>query len=299
MLDDIFELYLSGQKAGQEIFWSELYKRVMKVTLELRLSEFYRETARTALERFALMEKEGQPYPYHLSFRSSENDVCAECSFILQFFQTEASCSGFNVVETCIIPFPGKQYHVFHIHADGLSPWGEEIDVFTPHFLDQYARRSPKTDAEAKYGLPKTLHFKKQPEVVEHHEKEYMHLFNFLGKFFGRNKINRMMPMPEGWLKNSESTGSDVLCLWPEGCSCVDNVAGGKVWLNKTFIPYMPNEEGGVALKSDQAQLIIPNLLELLSEAGRLFPNQYGGSFNTFVKAMQSCMRNFQSRNSY
>lgn len=176
---------------------------------------------------------------------------------------------------TGILAIPDDSYYTLHIHDDGTG--ANEVDIFCPHFIERYASRSYRLDTDM--DLPKEWkHREKLPKTETFEEEEFLTLFNFVGKFFSRNKLNRLTNIREALSKKKQEKGStDFTCLWMDGVSYCTPFCNEKVWLHKNFLPYFRDEklDDVHELKDDQLRAIAPLFEELFTEAHEKFPHQY------------------------
>jgi len=140
--------------------------------------------------------------------------------------------------------------------------------------------------------MPNTWHKEKMTSnAVDFNEKEVERLFRFVGKFFARNKLNRLCKNENDMsLKEQETSPDDHVCLWMDGVIYCKPFCKGNVWLHKTFVPYWKDASAkdDTYLSEYQLESIAGDLDELMKEASMRFPAQYG---NRMIPAIQDKSR--------
>lgn len=267
-LKDIIHL----KETEPDMFWSAFYEQVCEDNQSEDFTDYLKYTGLESVQDFEQKLLSRLPYPYHRLLYPTEVKS-DELTYVIQWF----AMSYYDIfpVITGLVPFPDSSYYTFHF-------LGNELDVFTPHFLSRYAERSPRLEADL--PLPNTLHFKKHQEGNDPQKKDFVKFAQFIGKFFGRNKINRLSSRLGSVIAHNEENKDQLVCLWTDGLSFCIPYADGKVFLHTTFLSYTD-------LKRDQIQAILPELFILIEDSCDRFPSQYG-SFDEFKKRIREYIRN-------
>lgn len=232
------------------------------------------DVAAQAFFTFAEKREKGDALPYHWGYWPEVSNSQFRW-FIQMTAQHEHEIQAPMPIITGILAIPGDSYYTLHIHNDGTGV--DEVDILCPHFIERYACRSYRLDTDM--DLPKEWeHRKKLPKTEDFREEEFLTLFNFVGKFFGRNKLNRLTNIREVLSRKEQERGStDFTCLWMDGVSYCTPLCNEKVWLHKNFVPYFRDETLAydTELRDDQLRAIAPLLGKLFTEAHEKFPHQY------------------------
>lgn len=273
-------------------------------------NEYCSENFKKALAKFScnvipkLIEKRARKevFPYHLPGLIIQDD------FHFRYFVQVIAQNKDEIVSPqkfiCgVLPFPKETYYTFWIREDKQTK-KVKIDVFSPHVIEQYARRSKRIEGEMK--LPdKWYHIKQPLESAKFKEEEFYHLFLFVGRFFGKNKIYRIIDKKDAYsereqkAKNNKDRKEWLVSLWPDGLTYsrrfnAECDTGFPITLHTTYLPYVGNpachsiEEQTVALK--QSEAIAEDFALLAKETRESFPGQYKedsffeSCLNTFVE---------------
>ena len=275
-------------------FWGEFASILLE---EYKSEDFKNSLAELfvlALDDFRKKKESGDRMPYNIGYLIDKEEL--EFRYFVQMTAQDESQRDYEPMPliSAVRHFPNESYYVFNIHDDGFGH--NEIDVFNPHLIDQYARRAYRLDGDIE--LPNTWHYNKQPAEGEvFKKKEFDNLLKFVGKFFARNKINRLGQGKEAYSieEQKENKSKDwVYCLWIDGltyCKSFNpsNSEYTHVLLHKTFVPYAKDDsvKDDTCIGEDQRKAIAPKLLKLLKDAQSYFPNQY---YNTGIVCLQNIL---------
>lgn len=259
------------RKTNPNEFWKGLVEQINKEYWEIGIDEQYREITQNCVFRFIEKQRQREKFPYHIGYFLDPIPNYLFRFFVNYFATCDAEIIFPKPVITGVIPFPNETYYTIHIHADSvkLDLKEEEFDIFTPHFIDQYARRSFKLPTDIQ--MPQTWHHKRIKDFEDDkNAKDLKNLFYFIGKFFARNKLNRLYKC-DGALseeERKENVENKYVCLWMDGISYCEQYVNQKVWIQKTFLSYEQ-------LKPDQWRAIIPDFAILCEIAHQQYPSQY------------------------
>lgn len=271
---NINELF-SIKESEPDKFWGEL----SNVLLDERRGDKFLELLQglTIKAHVAFLAKKGEhvKLPYHIGY-CLQDDSLQFRYFVQMIAQSDEEVVVPKPIITGILPFPNERCYTFRMHDNGQGQ--NEVDVFVPHMIDRYAKRSYRMPDDI--DMPNTWHKEKRTSnAVDFNEKEVERLFRFVGKFFARNKLNRLCKNENAMsLKEQETSPDDHVCLWMDGVTYCKPFCKGNVWLHKTFVPYWKDASAkdDVYLGEDQLESIAGDLDELMKEASMRFPAQYG-----------------------
>lgn len=273
------------RKSDPNKFWGEISSCLMEEYYGEEFATALRDVATQAFITFAEKCEKGDKLPYHWGYWPEVPNSHFRW-FIQMTAQHENEIQAPMPIITGILAIPGDSYYTLHIHNDGTGV--NEVDIFCPHFIERYASRSYRLDTDIE--LPKEWRYKKQPKTFERfNEKEFLGLFNFVGKFFGRNKMNRLTNIRKALSETERDKGStDFTCLWMDGVSYCTPLCNEKVWLHKTFVPYFRDETlaDKTELEDDQLRAIAPLFEQLFTDAHQKHSHQYPPMVNkdTYLK---------------
>lgn len=257
-------------------FWSAFYEQALDDYMSPS-SEFSNLQDYAYLDSIADFKQKRAslvPYPYH-RLHIPMDVKPEELTYVIQWFAMSDYDYDLYPVVTGLVPFPNSSYYTFHLHADGDSPLSNGLDVFTPHFFARYAERAHRLETDL--PLPNTLHFTKQKEdCLDPSQKDFQKFAKFIGKFFGRNKLNRLCDNLDSVIADDEKDKNQLVCLWCDGLSFCVPYAERKVLLHKTFVSYAD-------LKDSQIDSVAPELFKHILACCERFPSQYG-SVEEFAK---------------
>ena len=156
--NDLFSL----KTENPEKFWGEL----SNILIEEYRSEDFLEVLSgylcDASELFLQWKSDGEKFPFHS--RYCVEDERFKFRYFIQIIAQEDAQINFPIpIITGVLPFPGESYYLFNIGDEIPDINRFEIDVFTPHVIDQYARRAYRLESDI--DLPNTWHHKRQPAV--------------------------------------------------------------------------------------------------------------------------------------
>lgn len=268
----------SLREANPDKFWGEISNILLEEYKSVKFQKELGQLAYLAIDDFRKKKDGGAKLPYHIGYLLDEEWL--QFRYFVQMIAQDDSQRDFCPVPIIVgvLPFPNESFYSFHIHDDGLGK--NEIDVFVPHVIEQYARRAYRLETDIK--LPNTWHTDKG----KFKEKEFDNLFKFVGKFFARNKINRLGQDKAAYsIEEQEKNKSKdwIYCLWMDGMTYCDSFNAScneypHVLLHKTFVPYAKDDsvKDDTCIGDDQMKAIAPNFLKLLKDANHYFPVQYG-----------------------
>lgn len=274
-LKDIIHL----KETEPDRFWFSFFKQALEDIRNPRFKDYLDYSYYESLRDFLGKKKASVPYPYHRLHIPLEIDI-DELNYVIQWF----AMSDYQLyhVLTGLIALPLSSFYTFHLHADFEFSGECEMDVFTPHFFARYAEKSYRVDTDI--PLPNTLHFTKyRDDSMAPSIKDFQKFAKFIGKFFGRNKTNRLCENLSSVIADNEKDKNQLVCLWCDGLSYCVPYANGKVILHKTFVPYSE-------LKESQLRDILPELLMQIKMCCEMFPSQYG-SKEAFLKTIMGYMK--------
>lgn len=262
------------RKSNPNKFWGEISSCLMEEYHGEAFAMALRDVATQAFITFAEKCEKGDKLPYHWGYWPEVPNSQFRW-FIQMTAQHEHEIQAPMPIITGILAIPDDSYYTLHIHNDGTG--ANEVDIFCPHFIERYASRSYRLDTDM--NLPKEWkHREKLPKTETFEEEEFLTLFNFVGKFFGRNKLNRLTNIREALSKKKQEEGSsDFTCLWMDGVSYCTPLCNEKVWLHKNFVPYFRDETlaDDSELRDDQLRAIATPFVQLFNEAHQKYPHQY------------------------
>lgn len=264
----------SLREANPDKFWGDISNILLEEYKSVKFQKELGQLAYLAIDDFRKKKDGGAKLPYHIGYLLDEEGL--QFRYFVQMIAQDDSQRDFCPVPIIVgvLPFPNESFYSFHIHDDGLRK--NEIDVFVPHVMEQYARRAYRLETDIE--MPNTYN--------KYNKNAFDNLFKFVGKFFARNKINRLgQDMAaysiEEQVKNKSKDW--IYCLWMDGMTYCDSFNTScneypHVLLHKTFVPYAKDDsvKDDTCIGDDQRIAIAPKLLQLLKDANRYFPIQYG-----------------------
>ena len=255
-------------------FWGGISSCLMEEYHGEAFATVLRDVATQAFITFAEKRERRDELPYHWGYWPEVPNSQFRW-FIQMTAQHEHEIQAPMPIITGILAIPDDSYYTLHIHDEGTGT--NEVDIFCPHFIERYASRSYRLDTDM--DLPKEWkHRKKLPKTETFEEEEFLTLYNFVGKFFGRNKLNRLTNIREALSKKEQEKGStDFTCLWMDGVSYGLPFCNDKVRLHKNFVPYFRDETlaDDTELRDDQLRAIATPFVQLFTEAHEKYPHQY------------------------
>lgn len=260
----------SLRESNPNKFWGE----IANILLEEYKSDNFRNALevpkKDAINAFRNKSVEGVSMPYHIGCTINESDL--QFQYFVQFIaqnEFQRDCAPTTIISG-VRYLSNDSYYIFNID-DSLC----RIDVFVLHMIDQYARRSYRLDSDIE--LPNTYN--------KFNNKAFDNLFKFVGKFFARNKINRLEQGKEAYSieEQKENKSKDwMYCLWMDGLTYCESFNPSsseypRLILHKTFVPYWNDASvtDDTCICEDQLKAITPKLNVLFKKAKDCFPLQY------------------------
>ncbi|MCR5362054.1 MAG: hypothetical protein K6E73_08595 [Bacteroidales bacterium] len=258
----------------------------------------------SAGSEFKKKRADNAPFPYHYEKLFEREDI----RYIVQLTALNDNAIDYPLPIICgILSIPSlnpstksKADYVFHILDRDPRINKFEIDIFSPHVIEQYAVRSHRLDGDIL--LSKALHFDNQLE-------EDSQNILFIRNFFARNTINwitskkEVYSSKEGSEENNDRKAWPVI-LWPDGLTFSetfneDNENYCLVNLHKTFLPYTGNPACHLITKDvketflnlNQTEAIASDYAYLADCACKIFPEQYNDG-QRFIKRSERAINN-------
>ena len=267
--------FINLREECPEQFWGTLCHTLLEESVRLLCDKDYLSFVDDAHIKFRKKKEVDQQFPYHLG-RRIEPEGFNFRFFIQMTAQTENEINNPMPIITGVLSFPEENYYTFHVHNNDNGV--NEVDIFPPHFIDQYAHRAPQNGNEREsYNVPDSWPRKTS---TQNEEEVYQDLFTLVGMFFGHNKMNYLCKNNSALSRKKQKEDKDgIVTLWMDGISYCDHYCyeNTDIWLHKTFLPYF-NDESTIdddCIGEDQFKSIAPDLNTLFKDASVLFPYQY------------------------
>lgn len=281
--------------------WGELSIILVKEYESESFKQALAECLCSVVPKFKQKRENNDPFPYHYAELIEREDFYFH--YFVQVIAPNDSTIDNPLPIICgVLHFPQiftkkgePSYYVFHILGKDPRISKFEIDVFAPHFFNRYARRSPKMEEDL--DMPNTFHSKKNKETELHN------LFLFVGKFFARNKINRLISKKEAYSEEEQESKENKnrkewpVALWADGLTyCKTFETDNLVNLHLTYLPYtgnpacLPNKEEPI-IYENQTEAIASDFALFVKEAQMYFPEQYN-DFVLFEKMAEMPIKN-------
>lgn len=267
----------SLRETNPDKFWGEISNILLEEYRSVKFQRKLEQLSYLAIDDFRKKKDCGAKIPYHIGYCIDDE------GFRFHYFVHMIAQNEFQrdyrpkSIIVGVFPFPNESFYSFRINDDGLCK--NEIDVFVPHMIDQYARRAYRLETDIE--LPNTWHTDKG----KFREKEFDNLFKIVGKFFARNKIKQSGHNKAAYsIEEQEKNKSKdwAYCLWMDGMTyCYSFNASCNeyphVLLHKTFVPYWKDDsvKDDRCIGEDQLKAITIDLNKLFNRAEKEFPQQY------------------------